>query len=421
MAYNKKEGTIRIRSNGTVELRVYINGKQKSFYGKDEKEVRKEYRLFIQSKETKKEDVRKNLISLSDYVYNWLTTYKFGSIKNSTYDRLENIYNVHIKNSSIGQKKLSDISADDLQNFINQKRITLSISSIKKIKEVLSPCFKHALVTGEIKTNPMDIVIMPTNKNAIITTKKIEMYTDDEVKKIFQAALPFYFSKNSKRYRYAPMFVFILNTGLRIGECLALTWDDVNFEKGFINVNKSISIFQNRGRYENESKKVQKVTTTKTSNGIRCVPLNNSSIEALKEMRKRNFMYNIHSKICFPNYEGNIMNIRSVQRTFERMCIDMGIEHKGLHALRHTFGSILIRNHTDIKVVSEILGHSDVKFTYNRYIHILNEQKAEAIKLLDISSLFNKNNLVQNKEQGYIKGMNVYDFKESSVNRDLEA
>ncbi|MGN1124679.1 MAG: tyrosine-type recombinase/integrase [Candidatus Gastranaerophilaceae bacterium] len=415
----KKEGTIRIRPNGTVELRVYINGKQKSFYGKTENEARRAHRLFIQSQEKEEHNDEKSLISLSDYINNWLTTYKFGSVKNSTYDRLENVYNVHIKNSSIGQKKLSDISSDDIQDFINKKRMTLSISSIKKIKEILSPCFRRAVRNGEIKTNPMDLVVMPTNKTAIIDTKETDIYTDDEIEKIYHAALPIYFSNNAKRYRYAPMFVFILNTGLRIGECLALTWDDVNYEKKFINVNKSVSTFQNRGRYENESKKIQKVSTTKTVNGVRCVPLNDSAIESLKEMQKRNFMYNIHSNICFPSYKGKVMNIRSVQKTFESICADMGIEHKGLHALRHTFGSILVRNNTNIKIVSEILGHSDVKFTYNRYIHILNEQKAEAIELLDIASLFNTTNSKFLKEQGYIKGVNVYDLNKYSIYRGL--
>ncbi len=79
-----------------------------------------------------------------------------------------------------------------------------------------------------------------------------------------------------------------------------------------------------------------------------------------------------------------------MQKTFEKICKDMEIEYKGLHALRHTFGSILIKNNTDIKVVSELLGHSDVKFTYNRYIHIINEQKTSAIEMIDLSIVFEK-------------------------------
>ena len=101
-------------------------------------------------------------------------------------------------------------------------------------------------------------------------------------------------------------------------------------------------------------------------------------------MEQRNKDIDIDSDLIFSNYQGDLLNIKSVQTTFKNICDDIGVEYKGLHALRHTFGSMLIKKHIDIKVVSELLGHTDVRFTYNRYIHII----AKNFHLFIISKLF---------------------------------
>ena len=78
---------------------------------------------------------------------------------------------------------------------------------------------------------------------------------------------------------------------------------------------------------------------------------------------KRLFLFLVH------NLDGNNMKLRSVQQTFERICLECGIPHKGLHALRHSFATSLIDNGVAPNVVSRLLGHSSVKFTYDRYVH----------------------------------------------------
>ena len=72
---------------------------------------------------------------------------------------------------------------------------------------------------------------------------------------------------------------------------------------------------------------------------------------------------------------------------FSRICEENNISYKGVHTIRHTFGSILVRKGVDIKVISEILGHSTVQFTYDRYIHIIKEMKAQAMNLIYVSDV----------------------------------
>ena len=383
-------GSFRTKPNGTIEYRTYIEGKQKSFYGKSEAECLKKCRQYLIDYNRQKEEsyAKANHMTLQEYAEYWLLTYKFGTVANSTYDRLEGALNVHIKGSNLGEKELFDVTSDDIQEFINSKKLILSLSSLKKIKEVLAPCLHYATVSGLIKSNPMELVVFPRNDKALtVKTKVIECYKDKEIERIALTATYPYYKNNAKRYRYAPMFTFILNTGLRFGECLALTWDDIDFVKKTISVNKTLSTIKNRNKEVDKRSKIQIVSDPKTYNGTRVIPMNKVASDMLSEMKVRNSLSKINSNIVFPNYKGNHMNMRSVQETFASICEDVGVEHKGIHALRHTFGSVLVRNKVDIKVVSELLGHSDVKFTYNRYIHIINSQKAEAMNILNITPI----------------------------------
>ncbi len=374
-----------IRKRGNkYELRAYINGVQKSFSGETENEVKKRYRDYRREYELppKRKPSQKCDMTVSEYVSYYLNTYKYGTVKYSTYDRLESCYPNHVKDDALGQIMLRKVTADELQIYFNRKKSELSVSSLKKIKEVLQPCFEHAVQSEYMLRNPFDSVRMPTEKNVDYSEEeeKVFIYTDDEIRKILEIYRGEYQIRNAKRYRYAPMFIFILNTGLRIGECVGIKWSDIDLEKRLLKVRRSATIYKDR---EN-NRKIQVISTVKTEKGVRCIPLNNTSIRMLQEMNHRNLRNGLMCDYCFPSYNCTDLNIRSVQETFKCICKDIGIEHKGIHALRHTFGSILIRNGVDIKVVSELLGHTSVKFTYDKYIHVINEQKMNAVEMFDV-------------------------------------
>jgi site-specific recombinase XerD len=415
MKYNKKEGSFRTKKNG-VEYRIYIDGKQKSFSGKTESECLIKCRKYIKQLEQQQQNeaINKTNISLEDYVSYWLITYKMGTVAYSTYDRLENAFETHIKDSTLGKTEMAKVTSDEIQEFVNLKKQTLSLSSLKKLKEILAPSFHHATLKGAINSNPMELVVFPKNDKALpVKTKEIECYTDQEVEKIALTSTEPYYNYNSKRYRYAPLYAFILNTGLRIGECLSLTWDDIDFEKQTINVNKTLTVIKNRDLENDPRHKIQVVGNPKTYNGMRVIPLNSIASIMLQEMKTRNSLSNIDTDVIFPNYKGEHLSTRSVQKTFERICNDIGVECKGLHALRHTFGSVLIKKKVDIKVVSELLGHSDVRFTYNRYIHIIKEQKAEAMSILDVTPILA--DAIKVLSQG--KDMGTYDLIYKNLNK----
>ena len=109
-----------------------------------------------------------------------------------------------------------------------------------------------------------------------------------------------------------------------------------------------------------------------------------SGTKGIRETAKRN---GIKSDYVVSTREGKTMLVRGFEQTFLRICDENYINYKGIHALRHTFGSVLVKKGVDIKVISEILGHSTVQFTYDRYIHIINEMKAEAVNLIHVSDV----------------------------------
>ncbi len=371
-----KEGSIRERG-GRIELRVRIDGKQYSFYGRSEAEARKKLREFRKSIKLNEENIKYSEEYLSGYIENWLTMSKFGKIKDSSYDILERVFNNQIRYSEVGQKKMKDITIDDMQAFIDDIAKNYSISIVKKVMEILKPSIKKAVIE---------------QKNIIIgmeDEEKEQMYTTEEIEKITEVCMSFYGTntRNTKRYRYAPAYILLLNTGMRVGELAALSWKDVDYDRKIIRISKTVSTIMNRNRFESDNKKVNVITTTKTKKSNRVIPMNETALFVLKELEKRQKEMGIKSDYVIAAKEGNPMLVRVLEQTFSRICEENFIEYKGVHALRHTFGSVLVKKGVDIKVISEMLGHSTVQFTYDRYIHVINEMKAEAVNLIHVSDV----------------------------------
>ncbi len=384
------EGCITKQKDGRWVARIQIgktlDGKPKikALYGKTEPECKRKLKEY--KKEIAKGINQVSKLTVAEYIERWLKAYKFYSLKPASYDRLESVFNNYVKDS-IGYYQMGNITSNDIQKLINKMSESLSYSSVKKIIELLRPCFKHAVLVGVINKNPCDAVILPRQNSMAVKTKKIDILTDKEVSVIKDIANDV-MSKKSRKHKHAPVFVLILNTGLRCGEVLALEYSDIDFDKKVLHVSKSVSIIKNRDENDNENKTKVIITDTKTINGDRYIPLNNTAINALEQIQDYNQYYNIQTNLVVSNDKGDMVNERNLQRTLDRV-LKKGMgddyKHHGIHSLRHTMGSMaLSTGKIDIKVVSEILGHSDINLTYNKYIHIIKEQKAQALELLDV-------------------------------------
>ena len=184
-----------------------------------------------------------------------------------------------------------DITIDDMQAFIDDIAKNYSISIVKKVMEILKPSIKKAVIEQKMRFNPLDFVVMP-KKNIIIgmeDEEKEQMYTTEEIEKITEVCMSFYGTntRNTKRYRYAPAYILLLNTGMRVGELAALSWKDVDYDRKIIRISKTVSTIMNRNRFESDNKKVNVITTTKTKKSNRVIPMNETALLVLKDIEKR--------------------------------------------------------------------------------------------------------------------------------------
>lgn len=239
-----------------------------------------------------------------------------------------------------------------------------------------------AIKENVIQNNPCNDVVMPKESYIKVATKEQYSLTDAEIERFKNTALTKYNSTNEYCSRDWLILLLMLNLGLRVGEMLALEWNDIDINKKIVRINKTIqsNIKQPNGEYTNILKK-----STKTKSGIRLIPLNSQIIEYIYELQAYDDRNNIKSNFVVCTHVGTRNTARNLQRSLDRLIKKSGIKQNvSLHTLRHTFGSVLIRRGIGIEVISELLGHSNITITYNKYIHAIQEEKVKAMQVIEI-------------------------------------
>lgn len=304
-------------------------------------------------------------MTYKNWLNEWLTHYIKPSSKQRTFEQYSKVAQIHIL------PYLGDIELTDLTPFVLQKFITdLTTNGNKRTGKGLSPNFVKTILSAiqnSLKTAHLVGYLPEYSANKIkrpkIIEKQVECFTIQEQKRIEGAAL------SAKKDKYRGI-VLCLYTGLRIGELLALTWNDIDFEKSILSVTKTCHDGNENGKH------IRIIDTPKTENSRRQIPLSKTLIKMLKDMKKK-------SKCEFVIADGEKpVYIRSYQRTFELLLKKIGLPHKGFHSLRHTFATRALECGMDVKSLSEILGHKNATITLNRYAHSLWEHKSEMMNKL---------------------------------------
>lgn len=376
----KGRGNIQKKANGSYLGRLRISGYD-TFYvtGTSEKEVQKELDNFYLK--TLRKEIVPQKQTVNSYIERWLVTVKMPSMKAASYDRLERTYQKQIKNTPVGRSQLGTLTSMEIQTLINSYTASLSYSSLKKVYDLLNNCFRYAVAVRDTGYNPVDGVRLPKQENLKIQTKEIEILSDADVERLEKAQNDLY-KTGQPKYWYASAYVLIANTGIRSGEALALTWDNVNLRS------KTLTICQNASRIKKRDAPTatgskQIITSTKSRSGMRQIPLNAKALAALahlKELQERN---HIQTDFVICTSTGKMVVQNSFYRIFQNMQRALGIKPVTIHALRHTFATQLIKANVDIKIVSQLLGHSSVKITYDTYVHTDLDRAFSAVQSLE--------------------------------------
>lgn len=200
--------------------------------------------------------------------------------------------------------------------------------------------------------------------------KQISFFNKNEQEKLIT------FCINNKNKNYIGIVICLL-TGIRLGELLALTWNDIDFENKILKINKTVFTTKIENHYK------QIIDTPKTKKSVREIPLSNNLIEVLKNIKNES-----KSKYIITTKKLGIVSNRSYQRTFKFILKKNNIPYKNFHALRHTFATNAVNIGMDVKSIADILGHSNVMITVNRYAHSFLDYKIQMMNKLD-NQIFN--------------------------------
>lgn len=251
----------------------------------------------------------------------------------------------------------------------------LSYKTVKNIRGVLSSAYEYAIENSYIKDNPVLKSKMPSFAHSI--KSDVPEYSAEQVRKLLL------FAKENDSHIYI-FLLLALYTGLRKGELLALTWDDVDYDKKLLRVNKS--------RTGSRKAITTQITTPKTESSNRKIPLNDTVLEALKAEKKRQDEY---AEILGNGYDKSssfiirtvlgkpYINLSAINRVVNRLTEKAGLPHCTIHGFRHSVASILDDNGVPIQDISVLLGHESVQTTERIYINRRKTAKAETIETLD--------------------------------------
>lgn len=316
------KGSVRERPDGLLELRVWIDGKRTSIYGRTEAELLQKFKIV---RKNKKNQTAVQTYTLYVWLDKWIELYKRDSVQPNTLSAITSCIKVHIK-PNFSDKPLHSLKPLEIKE--NLKRI--SSSRMRKYSyQILNEAYRRAAALKLVKENPFALVDVPQH----IQQKGIPLTRQEQEE--FKAALigsPF------RHY-----FLFLLYSGCRRSEGLAARWEDIDFE------NKSIFI---RG--------------TKTKLSRNTIPLFNELEKLLNEIKPTEL-------------HGNIFQFAAhrVEMAFKKLCP----AHK-IHDLRHTFATNCLEAGVELKAVQAWLRHSNISMTADTYAHATDKfLKQEADKL----------------------------------------
>lgn len=294
----------------------------------------------------------------------WLKDYAFITLKQKTRESYAAIINRI--NKKFGDFKLCDLTLSVLQSYVSELMSTgnvktgggLASTTVNGIITVLQVVLKSASDAGFLSSYSADKIKRPKIKE-----KKISCFTLKEQKKIEKYAL---LNKNKS----LTGIVICLYTGLRIGELLALTLEDIDLSAKVLLVSKTCY-------YSGKGASWRRITyEPKSVSSYRVIPIPKQLLTIFKDIKKNNFKFAVENK------RGEPMSVRAYQEAFKNLQKKLGINEKNFHALRHTFATRALECGMDVKTLSEILGHKNAAITLNRYAHSLTEHKREMMNRL---------------------------------------
>lgn len=352
------------RKDGRYEGRLYLgkdgNNKRtyKSYYGITKDEVIKKYECSLHSHNS----YSASQMNVRELVIEWLGIMS-TRIKESTAANYRMKAEKHII-PYFGDTNICKMDSRTVYSFIEKKiKSGLSTRYIADILVLLKSIFKYAQREYNVK-NVIDGIVIPRKARS-----EVRLFTEQE-----QIILKNYISTHPDPTNLG--IAVSLYTGLRIGELCALQWSDIDFEKRTLTVRKTIQRIQGTNG-DRKTKLV--ITEPKSDKSKREIPIPDCLLIMLNKHRSDKNLYVLSGK-------KKPIEPRTMQYRFAKVLNNVGLPSVHFHSLRHAFATNAVALGFDVKTLSELLGHSSIELTLNRYVHSSMDRKRACMDLLKWSA-----------------------------------
>jgi integrase len=368
------DGDVFPRKNNAGRITSYrgayvgLDGKRRYVSGKTKEEARRNLRRA-------RGDAERGLVfdadnlQVGEYLDRWLSDSVRDTVKATTFERYEQIARLHLK-PSLGRVKLKGLTPAHVRGLYREKlEAGSSARTVRYMHTTLHKALKQAVMDGLIPRNATEAVTPPQSSR-----EEMCPLTPEQAKLLLQVA-------HEAGDRLAALYVLAIHTGLRQGELLGLKWDDVDLEDGSLQVRRTLAITKNG----------PVLTPPKTTGSRRSVKLTSNAIEALKRHLERQLgeidrIGSLWSEngLIFASEKGEPINRHNLtRRSFKPLLKRAGLPQIRFHDLRHTCATLLLTRNVNVKIVSEMLGHSTIAITLDTYSHVLPNMRDQAAAAME--------------------------------------
>lgn len=326
------------------------------------------------------------MVALSDMtVDEWFKFWMENIVSDLAWNTRRNYRERYSKNIRpvIGYLKIQDVRPMHCQKILHTMERDYAGSTIRQTFIAMGTMFRSAVLNDVIQKHPLDGVRLSKPIKAVSNIK----YLTEKEQTIFLKA-----AKQSHNY---DQYALLLETGLRTGELIGLTWDAIDFKKRTLTVSKTLEYRHSRGTWV--------AGPPKTASSYRTIPLTDKAYSILeriyetKDYRKQSENLSMELEyidrvsgemktllmkdLVFINYRTGMPNKNSSYDThLYKLCDEAGIKRFCMHALRHTFATRAIERGVQPKALQMLLGHASLHTTMDKYVHVTDESKRLAVR-----------------------------------------
>ena len=331
---------------------------RRTVYGKSQREVREKIKDILRNQEAGVSITTSDKLTVGEFLERWL-----AAIGPSVRPRSLMMYRIHVRKHivpALGQQKLSALTPDQVQTFLNGKIDTLAPKTVNHLRGTLRTALNAAQDWGYVARN-----VVTKTKPVAAKPRKLRVLDESEARRLLATA---------EDDRHYALYAVALAMGLRLGEALGLRWEAVDFDTGKLHVRYGLQ------RINGELT----LAEPKTEGSNRSIKMPALVVQSLRQHQLQQRQEGIVTPWVFCTLRGTPVDPRNALRQFKALLVKAGLPDTiRFHDLRHSCATLLLARGVNVKVIAELLGHSSPQLLLSTYGHVLPQLRDAAAEEMD--------------------------------------